>query len=172
MTLTIVAIGGVVTTVENDGTATTGGSRGMAQDRAEKRRQSNPQGPIGYLLETAHIQASCMDMKYRIRQWNQPMIDVLKSPYQHLRPLVRQAAARNRTLVAEGTRHENVGLKEIDAFATQADEKRMDQKDLTLLNVIRTGSMWTQSTTSWTGKVDDTLCELCGLFKETPEHVL
>ena len=37
----------------------TQGGEPMAHERAEKRRQCNPQGPIGYLLETAHIQASC-----------------------------------------------------------------------------------------------------------------
>ena len=113
-----------------------------------------------------------MDMSVRIRQWIQPIIDILKAPYQHIRPLARQAAARNRSLAAEGTRHENVGLKEIDSYASKADEKNINKQDLTLLNIVRTGSMWTQNTTYWTGKVEDVMCELCGMFKQTPDHVL
>ena len=32
--------------------------------------------------------------------------------------------------------------------------------------------MWTQETTDWTGKIEDFMCEFCGLTKETPEHVI
>ena len=62
--------------------------------------------------------------------------------------MIRQAAARNRTLAAEGTRTECVDLKEIDMYATKAD---IIKQDLTLPNVVKTGSMWTQSTNIRTG---------------------
>ena len=40
-------------------------------DRTKMRRQCNPKGPIGYLLETVHLQASAMDDGMRIHQHNQ-----------------------------------------------------------------------------------------------------
>ena len=93
-------------------------------------------------------------------------------PYQHQRPLLRQSAARNRTKAAEDTRKENVGLAEIDAFATKADETKLTAEELNTLNVVRTGSTWTKRVTSWTGKAEDSMCTLCGLEKETTEHLL
>ena len=92
-------------------------------ERGRLRRQCNPQGPIGYLLETAHLQASVIDKEFNILQWNQPAIGIFTAPYQHLRSLIRQAAARNRTIAAEGTREVTHGLIEIDSYATKAEKK-------------------------------------------------
>ena len=106
----------------------TPGGEPTTTERAEMRRRCKPQGPVGYLLETAHLQASSIDDSFTIKQWNQPNVDILRTPYQHLRPLIRQAAARNRTIAAEGTRRENEHLKEIDTFASKADEKSSPMK--------------------------------------------
>ena len=73
-------------------------------ERGRLRKQCNPQGPIGFLLETVHMQASTLDEDFIVRQWNQPPISVFRTPYQHLRPLIRQAAMRNRTIASEGAR--------------------------------------------------------------------
>ena len=133
----------------------------MSRERARLRKQCNPRGPIGFLLETAHLQASSIDCNFVIHQWNQPSISILDAPYQHLRPLLRQAAARNRTKAAEGTRTENVGLSEIDMFATKAEGTKLREEERNRLNIIRTGSTWTNQSTFWTGKTDESLFKLC-----------
>ena len=48
----------------------------------------------------------------------------------------------------------------------------MDAEDLNILNIIRTGSMWTKTSSYWAGKPEDQMCVLCNKEKETPEHVL
>ena len=77
-------------------------------------------------------EASSLEEEYNIKQWGQPDIDILNAPYQHLKPMVRQAATRNRTAAAEDTREEHEDLQEIDTFATKADEKNITKEDVGL----------------------------------------
>ena len=124
-----------------------GGSPTTPQ-RSNLRKQCNPQGPVGVLLETIHLQASTLDKDYSIKQWNQPNIHILQSPYQHLKPLIRRAAKRNRTTAAEDTRAEHMNLKEIDTFASKADSKKalegipkFAQRSQNRLNVDQNGGV-------------------------------
>ena len=82
--------------------------------RARMRRKCKPKGPVGYLLETIHLQASAIDEAKVIHQHNQPPIDLLEAPYQHLTPMIKSAVARNRTKKAGNTREECRDLEEID----------------------------------------------------------
>jgi hypothetical protein len=36
--------------------------------RTKMRRECNPKGPVGYMLETVHLQASAMDDDFKIHQ--------------------------------------------------------------------------------------------------------
>ena len=72
--------------------------------RAEVRSQCKTRGPIGYMLESMHMQAAAMDENYEVHQFNQPSIKVMEVPYQHLTPMIRQMCGRNRTRAAEGTK--------------------------------------------------------------------
>ena len=48
--------------------------------RAKVRRQCKPQGPVWLLLESFHLQAAALDEGYRILQFNQQAIDLVKGP--------------------------------------------------------------------------------------------
>ena len=72
-------------------------------ERAKLRKQCNPQGPIGFLLESLHLQAATLSKKYKVKQWNQPEIGLASGPVQQVAPSVKQMATRNRTARAEGT---------------------------------------------------------------------
>lgn len=119
--------------------------------KAKLRKQCRPHGPVGLLLETMHLQTAGMTEHCIIKQWDQPPIDVLKSPYQHLPMLIQQVCARNRTRMAETQRHGASNLVEIDAYATRGKTKEINEEDMLTLNLVRTGSMWTKNTASWTG---------------------
>ena len=71
-----------------------------------------PGGPVGFLLETVHMQAAAMYDEKVIHQQNQAPIDLLNAAQQHISPMIRSAAARNRTRRAAGTRDECEGLVE------------------------------------------------------------
>ena len=71
-------------------------------ERSRLWKQCNHHGPIGLLSETIHLHASSLDESWNIVQWDQPPVSLTETPYQHLRPLLRQAAARNPTIAAEG----------------------------------------------------------------------
>ena len=44
-----------------------------------------------------------------------------------------------------GTREEAVDLIEIDKEATMADTRKLSEKDLLILDVLRTGSAWNRT---------------------------
>ena len=94
----------------------------------------------------------------------------METPYQFLSPLVRQMLARNRTTRASGTRRECEDMKEIDSYATTAASKKLDEDDLMILDIVRTGSSWTKIAAYKTGKAEDELCELCGEQREESDH--
>ena len=93
-------------------------------DRAEIRNQCSPKGPVGFLLESLHLQAATMDEGYKVQQHNQQRIDLVNGPVQMIAPLMNRMAARNRTRRAEDRRFETQGLHEIDTYATNAKHKK------------------------------------------------
>ena len=131
------------------------------KQRMEMRKQCKPKGPMGYLLESIYLQAASMNEKFVIKQHNQPDISIIETPYQHLRPIVRQMATRNRTRAAEGGREETKDLQEIDAYATNASNKNRSDEDLMILNTVRSGSAWNKVVAYHAGQVEDKMCQLC-----------
>ena len=78
------------------------------------RKKCKPHGPIGYLLESIHFQGAALVKQLRVRQWNQPKIEIARAPYQHLAALIRQMSTRNSTRSNVGCRMETENLEEID----------------------------------------------------------
>ena len=139
-------------------------------ERSRIRRQCKPMGPVGLLMESLRLNAAALDKEFNIWQRNQIPIGITTVAYQHLQPLVRQMAARNRTARAYGTRRECEFLDEIDEYATQGATKTMEPEDRIVLDVVRTGSAWTRATAFWAGQCDDQLCQICGDTKEESDH--
>ena len=123
-------------------------------------------------METMHLQTAGLTDRFIVKQWNQPAIDILQAPHQHLPALIQQMCTRNRTRMAEHERHEARDFVEIDAYATSGKTKEIKEDDLMMLNLVRTGSLWTKNTTYWTGKVDDMTCSVCNDEEETAEHII
>ena len=142
-----------------------------SKERASLRKQCRPHGLVGLLLETMHIQTAASTDKFIIKQWNQPAIDVLQAPHQHLPALIQQMCTRNRTRMAENERHGTENLVEIDAYATSGHMKEIDNEGLMQLNLVRTGSLWTKSTAYWTGRDEAKTCCIC-MEDETAEHII
>ena len=69
-----------------------------------------------------------------------------------------------------GTREEAVDLIEIDKEATMADTRKLSEKDLLILDVLRTGSAWNRTAAYWAGQCDDQRCLLCN-EKEEYDHI-
>ena len=123
-------------------------------------------------METMHLQTAGLTDRFIVKQWDQPAIDILQAPHQRLPALIQQMCTRNRTRMAGNQRHEARDLVEIDAYATSGDTKEINEDDLMMLNLVRTGSLWTKSTECWTGKVDELTCSVCNEEEETAEHII
>ena len=106
-----------------------------SSQRGKMRKQCDPKGPVGFLLETLHLNGSVLDVNKTIRQYNQPPLNIEHGPHQQLVPIVRQYAMRNRTIRACGTREETDGLMEIDREATTANKKKLSEEDRLILEI-------------------------------------
>jgi hypothetical protein len=124
-------------------------------------------------MEAIHPQAATLDEEYKIRQWNQQSIEVVKGPAQHVIPLTLRMAARNRTRRAEGSRLEAEGLNEVDTYATNAKHPNevRGEIDEMILGTMQTGSNWSKAVTVHTGMCEDDVCDLCKEAKETSDHI-
>ena len=98
-------------------------------------------------------------------QHNQPSIDTMEVPYQHLAPMIRQLYCRNRTRAAANTREEVQDLYEIDMKATEPG--KISDEDRMILDLTRTGAAWTRTAAFWAGQAESKTCQLC---KEGDEH--
>ena len=133
-------------------------------------------GPIGLLLETIHLQSASLDQRWRVRQYGHQPIDLVEGPAQLMTPLLLRSAVRNRTGRAEGTREDNVGLEEIDLYATNAKHAEEVPQDQKLgLRLMQSGSNWTKAVTARTGRKDTLIhgnhCDLCKCMRESTDHI-
>ena len=87
---------------------------------------------------------------------------MLNAAYQHITPMIRNAAARNRTRRAAGTRDECEGLFEIDEHATRGNTKKTNKLDLMILDMERTCSTWNRTAAYKAGQSQTKNCERCG----------
>ena len=142
----------------------------MSKQRSKLRKQCKPKGPIGYLLETVHLNQASMDMDCNIWQYNQTPIRITNAAHQVIGPQIQQMAARNRTARKEDSREECRNLREIDREATNSKNKGLTEEDMMILNVERTGSAWTKKAAYEAGQALNDLCELCG-YKEDAGHI-
>ena len=142
------------------------------KQRMDMRNQCKPKGPLGYLLESLYLQTASVDGNFVIKQFNQPDVSILGAPYQHIRPVARQMATRNRTRAAEGGRGETKDLTEIDGYATNASSNIRSDEELMILNTVRSGSAWNKAIAYNAGQVEDNLCQLCVEKTETTEHLI
>ena len=141
-------------------------------ENIEVGRECKPRGPIGFFVETLHLQAATIDENFTIRQWNQQDIELERGPAQQLVPLLARMVLRNRTRRAEDSRFESQGLIEIDIYATMAKHKDgiKEEEDKVILRLMQTGSNWTKSLSQKVGKAEDDKCDLCG-EKGTKDHI-
>ena len=122
-----------------------------SKQRMKLRREVIAKGPIGLLIETMHINGANLDEQFKIRQFNQPTLDIVKDPFQDIKPFWRQAVVRNRTAAVSGTGKETDGLKEIDDYASRPVHNKVGGEDRMLLEIMRTGAAWDKCKAYWTG---------------------
>ena len=85
--------------------------------------------------------------------------------------VIRDMCTRNRTTNAEGGREEAEGLDEIDKPAMEKINKKLDSKQRTNLDIMRTGVTWTRKAAFWAGQSEDSICQLCHEDEEIADNI-
>ena len=96
----------------------------MSTQRYKLRKQCNPRGPIGYILEPIHMQAASIDKEGTIWRYNKPPLQTIKAPRQQIAAMVAAMGTRNRTRAAADT-CEN--LQEIDKEEAKGTSEKLEK---------------------------------------------
>lgn len=96
----------------------------------------------------------------------------METPFQHLGPLVREAAALARTRAAADSKTINANLHEIDTKVTLDDTKKMAKEDKAMLRTIHCGGGLGKLELMELGYVQDSVCDYCGYETCDLDHML
>ena len=107
-----------------------------------------------------------------IRQFTKYAMDVNEMPYQDIKPMLRQALVRNRTMPVSNTRHECEGLDEIDEYASRPTHKALDEEGRMELEIVRTEASWNRTKVFWARHVGDWRCPFCKKRKDDAAHTV
>ena len=86
--------------------------RGMptSRKRMELRRQCEPEGPVGLLIESAHINAARIDHTGKMRQEGQPTVDILGEAYQDLKQILEKTCKGTEQLQGKVVGRNTLGI--------------------------------------------------------------
>ena len=94
---------------------------------------------MAFMIQSLFAIGAKIDAKLQIWQNNEAPISITETPYQHLGPLISEAAARARTRAAADSKTINRNLHEIDKKATLAGTRKMTAEDRAMLRTIQSG---------------------------------
>ena len=133
----------------------------------------NAQGPVGLLVESILWHGMAIDDDFNIWQKGEPPIDLFNVPYQNLKLLIMEAAARARTR-AEWLRDtgnvESKEIREIDRDLSQVDKELTEEEK----GVVRTALMGGNQAKCEIAKYNEDIDKTCNYCKEadsTTGHV-
>ena len=122
---------------------------------------NQPQGPVGLLLESVAWNGMLLDKDFRIWQHDEEPLDILQTPYQHLKTLLTQAASRARTQ-AEYYRgkYKTDQLLEIDIETTNCC-KGMDDEAKAITKTINAGGDMSKEKVAQFNEDIENTCAYC-----------
>ena len=132
------------------------------QHQTDWRKDIEPYGPVGLLVESIIWHGMVIDQHMRIWQQNEEPIDILQMPYQSLKVSVQAAAARARTK-AEWMRNSSkrIATAEIDRSASQIDNKLTEEQQGIMRTIAMGGDQALQEIANYNEDVDP-VCTHCG----------
>ena len=114
-----------------------------------------------------------MDTSFNIYQHNESVVSIVNTPWQHLKPEIKELAARTRTKSCKNTGREATNLTEIDNVASTVMFQKLDKEKAALLREPMIGSSWFAATLYHSGKVDSPICNLCDMnVEQALDHVV
>ena len=114
--------------------------------RAEWKTQHFAMGPVGYLLYSASHYGLCLDQAYNVYQGNEVPYNLLTSPFQYLKPLVRAGVFRKRSEILSRTRTGLAGVGEVDFNTLRCTLQREKGKKLVC-------SLWHATLAGWSNSL-------------------
>ena len=132
-----------------------------------------PRGPVGLLIESLVWNGMAIDQDLRIRQKNEPDIDIMNVPYQSLKKLVLQAAARARTRAEWKRNTGNVTSNEILEIDRELSQVSPLLNDLEK-GIVATSMMGGTQAKSEIAKYNEDVVKICSHCHEadsTTDHI-
>ncbi len=119
-------------------------------------------GPISLLLGSLYRAAAVIDMDLSIHHAHEVPIQVLNSPWQHLKTDVLEVAVRARFAYAATQRRALGEWKGFDARGTITAIQKRGEEDQAILRGVATLARWDEKLQNEIGNGGDETCVLCG----------
>lgn len=126
---------------------------------------------MGLLIQAVYCMGALIDRQFCVWQRCEPELDLIQTPYQHLGPLVFEAAARARTKAAQGTKTLNRGLEEIGGQVTLSSRKTMSTEHQAMLRTIQCGGGISKIELQAMGAAQAATCDYCGHHLCDMDHI-
>ncbi len=131
----------------------------------------NPAGPVSLLLYSLNQVGATMSHDFIIRRANEPDIDVLNMPWQHLKKVFQEMAIPHRNNRATDQRAHLTGLEEHDTLITKKILHSLGDKEARVYKHVTAGAAWSDKHLQEIGDSDGR-CPHCGCEVRDITHVL
>ena len=112
-------------------------------------------GPVGLLIQSLYAMGSKVDKEFRIWSRDEPYLDVVNTPFQHLSSIYIELATKARTAARSWTKTLNRNLGEIDQWVTMKATRNMSSEDHATLRTDHCGDGLAKVELQLSGPMDD-----------------
>ncbi len=106
---------------------------------AEWGKVIRAKGPVGLLIQSIYAMGSMMDKSCKVWSRDEPYLDILNTPYQHVSSIFTELATKARTAARAWTKVINRNLNEIDQWVTMQSTKKLSGEDHAMLRTSHCG---------------------------------
>ena len=129
-------------------------------------------GPVGLLIQSVFGMGSLLDKSFKIWSRDEPYLDILNTPFQHVASIFTEIATKARTAARSWTKAINRNLSEIDQWVTMQPTKKLNGEDHAMLRTAHCGGGVAKVELQAIGAADDTVCDYCGHAYCDFEHII
>jgi hypothetical protein len=115
---------------------------------------------------------SLIDKSLKVWSRDEPPLDILNTPFQHVSSIFTELATKARTAGRAWTKTINHNLHEIDRWVTMKATVKLNDEDQAMLRTVHCGGGVAKVELHAIGAADNTVCDYCGHAICDLDHII